>query len=64
MTVVLLLACIQELHAEASPQEAKEPFEEVLREIDIIETAKIEQELIEEAMPRDVCMQGEKRPLE
>jgi len=39
----ILQKLIQELHAEASPQEAKEPFEEVLREIDIIETAKIEQ---------------------
>ncbi|MGQ9552024.1 MAG: DUF438 domain-containing protein [Candidatus Bathycorpusculaceae bacterium] len=44
---------IRQLHAGASPQEVKERFRHFLKGVSSVEIAKIEQELIEEGMPRE-----------
>ena len=43
---------IQQLHAGVSPDEVKEKFKAVLRDIDPIEIAQVEEELINEGLPR------------
>ena len=48
----LIKELIRQLHAGASPEEVKEKFKQVLRDISPLEISKIEQELIEEGMPR------------
>ena len=49
----MLKELIRQLHAGVSPQEVKEGFKHVLKGISPLEISKIEQELIEEGMPRD-----------
>jgi len=44
---------IKALHAGANPDEMKEKFKEVLKDIGPLEIAKVEQELIEEGMPAE-----------
>jgi len=44
---------ITQLHAGASPQEVRERFKRVLETISPLEISKIEQELVEEGMPRE-----------
>ncbi len=44
---------IEQLHAGTPPQEVKERFKKVLKGVSPMEIAKIEQELIEEGMPRE-----------
>jgi len=43
---------IQQLHAGVSPDEVKEKFKGVLKDIDPIEIAQVEEELINEGLPR------------
>jgi len=49
----VLKEVINQLHAGASPREVKDRFRQVLEGISPLEIAKIEQELIEEGMPRE-----------
>lgn len=49
----MLKEVIRQLHAGASPQEVKDRFKRVLEGISPLEIAKIEQELINEGMPRE-----------
>ena len=49
----ILKELIRQLHAGASPEEVKERFKQVLRDISPLEISRIEQELIEEGMPRE-----------
>jgi len=49
----ILKKLIMQLHAGASPEEVKERFKQVLEGITPSEIAKLEQELIEEGMPRE-----------
>lgn len=49
----LLKELIRQLHAGVSPEEVKEKFKRVLKDISPLEISKIEQELIEEGMPRE-----------
>ena len=49
----LLKELIRQLHAGVSPEEVKEKFKQVLKEISPLEISRIEQELIEEGMPRE-----------
>jgi len=44
---------INQLHSGASPEEVKERFGEVLENLSSVEIAKIEQELLNEGMPRE-----------
>jgi len=49
----LLKELIKALHAGAHPDEMKEKFKEVLKDIGPLELSKVEEELIEEGMPRE-----------
>jgi len=49
----MLKKLIKQLHAGISPLEAKERFKQVLEGVNPLEISKIEQELIEEGMPRE-----------
>jgi len=49
----LLKELIKQLHAGVSPEEVKEKFKEALKEVSPLEISRIEQELIEEGMPRE-----------
>ena len=49
----LLKELIKQLHAGVSPEEVKERFKEALKGISPLEISRIEQELIEEGMPRE-----------
>lgn len=49
----MLKEMIKELHAGASPERVKEKFRQVLEDLSAEEIAKIEQELIQEGMPRE-----------
>lgn len=49
----LLKELIRQLHAGVSPEEVKEKFKQVLKDISPLEISRIEQELIEEGMPRE-----------
>jgi len=49
----MLKELIRQLHAGLSPEEAKERFKGVLSDVSPLEIAKIEQELVEEGMPRE-----------
>lgn len=42
---------LEQLHAGVSPDEVKDKFKEVLKDIDPVEIAQAEQELIEEGLP-------------
>ena len=44
---------IEKLHAGAKPEEIKERFKEVLRDVDPTEISQVEEELIKEGMPRE-----------
>ncbi len=44
---------IRQLHAGASPQEVKEGFKEALQGVSPLEIAEIEEELVEEGLPRE-----------
>jgi len=49
----MLRELIDRLHAGASPEQVKEKFKRVLEDVSPLEIAKIEEELIEEGMPRE-----------
>ena len=49
----MLKELIRQLHAGVLPDEAKERFKQVLGDVSPLEIAKIEQELVEEGMPRE-----------
>ena len=49
----MLKELIRALHAGAHPDEMKEKFKEVLEDIGPLEISKVEEELIEEGMPRE-----------
>jgi PAS domain S-box-containing protein len=49
----LLKELIKQLHAGLSPEEARERFKEILGDASPLEIAKVEQELVEEGMPRE-----------
>lgn len=49
----LLKELIKQLHAGLSPEEARERFAEILGDASPLEIAKVEQELVEEGMPRE-----------
>lgn len=44
---------IRQLHSGVSPEEAKRKFKELLKDVTPLEISEIEQELVEEGMPRD-----------
>ncbi|TKJ29776.1 MAG: histidine kinase [Chloroflexi bacterium B3_Chlor] len=52
-----LKAVLKSLHDGADPEELKEAFAEVVRDTTPAEVAKVEQELIEEGMPREEIQQ-------
>ena len=49
----MLKEVIKALHAGARPDELKEKFKEVLKDIGPVEISKVEEELIDEGMPRE-----------
>ena len=49
----MLKELIKALHVGAHPDEMKEKFKEVLEDIGPLEISKVEEELIEEGMPRE-----------
>ena len=49
----LLKELIKQLHAGLSPEEARERFKDILGDASPLEIAKVEQELVEEGMPRE-----------
>jgi hypothetical protein len=49
----ILKEIIRQLHAGVPPEEVKEKFKEVLRDVSSSEIAKIEEELVKEGMPRE-----------
>ena len=49
----MLKELIKQLHAGKPPQEVKEKFKQVLATVNPLEISKIEQELVEEGMPRE-----------
>jgi DUF438 domain-containing protein len=49
----MLKEMIKQLHAGLKPQDAKERFKQVLEGISPLEIAKVEQELVEEGIPRE-----------
>jgi len=49
----ILKELIKALHAGARPDEMKEKFKEVLKDIGPVEISKVEEELIDEGMPRE-----------
>jgi len=49
----ILKELIRQLHSGVSPEEVKERFKQVLGNVSPVDIAKIEQELVEEGMPRE-----------
>jgi DUF438 domain-containing protein len=49
----MLKELIRQLHSGAAPQEVKDRFKQVLGTVDSVDIARIEQELVEEGMPRE-----------